>query len=102
MVLAEVATICERGGFPDKLISQELEAIGEASDVVPIDSSIAIGAAHALTELRDLARERKAPLPGLSDALVLATARIERTGVLTGDPHFRSLPETIWIGDESA
>lgn len=99
VVLAEVAIICKRDGFADQLVSEELAAIGEASRVVQIDSSIVLAAAHALTELRAAARDRKLTLPGLGDALILATARGEGTGVLTGDPHFRSFPETVWIGD---
>ena len=98
VVLAEFAAACHRDGFTDDVILGELAAIREASDIVPIDASIALGAAHAMTELRESARVRKLGLPGLVDSIVLATARSERASILTGDPHFDALPETIWIG----
>ena len=98
VVLAEIAHVCHRDGFSDGLIRAELQAIREASSVIPIDSSIAVGAAHALAELRTYARTHKLGPPGLGDGLVLATARREATSILTGDPHFQDLSETIWIG----
>lgn len=98
VVLAEFASECVRDGFRDELILAELAAIHEASDVVPIDSSIALGAARALEELRNAAKVRKIGVPGLGDAIVLATARREGASILTADPHFSPLPETVWIG----
>lgn len=98
VVLAEFASACRRDGLSDDTILGELAAIQEASDIVPIDTSIALGAAHVLTELRDFSRKRKIGLPGLVDSVVLATARRERTSLLTGDPHFEAFPETVWIG----
>ena len=35
--------------------------------------------------------------PSLSDGLVLGTARLKDAKVVTADPHFKELPETIWI-----
>jgi len=97
IVLAEVAGACHRTGLSDDIVALELSAIREASTLVPIDSGIAIGATHAFDELRSLARERRIPLPGLADALILATAREGRSRLLTGDLHFRDLPETVWL-----
>ncbi len=34
---------------------------------------------------------------GLADAFVLATARSKGFKVLTGDPHFKAIPEAIMI-----
>lgn len=97
IVLAEVARACHRVGLSDTIVELELSAIGEASAIVPIGPDQAIAAAHALDELRSRARDRKMPLPGLADALILATAREERSRLLTGDPHFQDLPETVWL-----
>jgi len=36
-------------------------------------------------------------VPSLFDGLVLGTARLKDTKVVTADPHFKDLPETIWI-----
>jgi predicted nucleic acid-binding protein len=35
--------------------------------------------------------------PSLFDAIPLAAARLLRAKILTGDEHFRNLPETIWM-----
>lgn len=97
IVLAEIASKCVKDGIPDPVVLQELRAIREASEVVPLDDSIAIAGAHTVVELRRAAREQRLPLPGLADGLVLATARLSRARLLTGDPHFRSCPETVWM-----
>jgi len=98
IVLAEVAAMCVRDGFEDRIVSEELESIRECSVIVPIDEPLAIAGAHAAAELRARARARRLPLPGLADGLVLATARGSHSHLLSGDPHFQELPETIWLG----
>ena len=98
IVLAEVASMCVRSRLDDPMIEQELEAIREASVIVPIGERIAISGARIAEELRANARNRRIPIPGLADALVLATARTSQSGLLSGDPHFLGCPETIWLG----
>ena len=98
IVLAEVAAICSRDGLRESVISEQLQAIHESSEVVPIDDGIAIAGARIARELRISSRVRKIPVPGLADGLVLATARMFRSRLLTGDPHFRECPETVWLG----
>ena len=98
IVLAEVAAKCVRDGLPDRRVREALRAIREASAIAPIDDETAVGAAHALQELRAHARGSKLPPPGLADGLVLATARRSNARLLTGDPHFRPCPETLWLG----
>jgi len=97
IVMAEVASMCVRDRFDDRVIEGELESIRESSVIVPIDDRIAISGAHVAEELRASARARRIPLPGLADALVLATARESHSGLLSGDPHFRDSPETVWL-----
>jgi predicted nucleic acid-binding protein len=98
IVIAEVASMCVRDRFDDRIIEGELESIRESSVIVPIDDGIAISGAHLAEELRESARVRRIPLPGLADALVLATARKSHSSLLSGDPHFRDCPETVWFG----
>jgi predicted nucleic acid-binding protein len=98
IVMAEVASMCVRDRFDDRTIEGELESIRESSVIVPIDDSIAISGAHVVEELRANARARRVPLPGLADALVLATARKLHSGLLSGAAHFRDCPETVWLG----
>ncbi|HTT45774.1 MAG TPA: PIN domain-containing protein [Thermoplasmata archaeon] len=98
IVLAEVAAMCVRDGFEDHVVAAELESIRESSVIVPIDEKLAIAGAHAVAELRASARAKRIPLPGLADGLVLATARTTHSSLLSGDPHFRECPETVWLG----
>ncbi len=74
-------------------------AITQSTEVVEIDISTAEESANAPLRLAVRAREEGLETPGLGDAIVLATARTNNAAVLTGDPHFRGLPETVWIGE---
>ncbi|MCI4348547.1 MAG: PIN domain-containing protein [Thermoplasmata archaeon] len=96
-VLAEVAHWCLRDGLDENTVRRELRGMGESSTIVPIDPELAIGGSRAQIELRERARAMHLPVPGLGDGLVLATARALRSRVLTGDPHFRGLRETLWL-----
>jgi predicted nucleic acid-binding protein len=97
IVLAEVVSKCLREGLDDPTLWEILRSIGEASLDAPIDGHIAFAAARATEELRREARREGRPLPALADGLVLATARSVDSRWLTGDPHFRSCPETLWL-----
>jgi hypothetical protein len=35
--------------------------------------------------------------PSLFEAIVQSTAKISQCKIVTGDEHFKNLPETIWI-----
>ena len=67
-------------------------AIESNSTVPEVDSTLARMAADAHAE----GKKRHSDF-GLADAFVLATARSRNSKVLTGDPHFRGLPETVMI-----
>ena len=97
IVLAELAGALHRNGLSDDLIAQELVAIRETSQILPIEANVSIAAAHALDEHRSRAKHRRIAVPGIVDALILATAREQNAGLLTGDPHFQDFPETIWV-----
>jgi predicted nucleic acid-binding protein len=97
VVLGEVALACVTDGMSDPVIAQELEAIHETSEVVPIDDTIAVAGAYATNELRQRARSAGLPTPGLADGLILATARGLGSRLLTGDRHFRDFRETLWL-----
>lgn len=97
VALAEVASVAVRSGLSDAQIRDELRFVAEGSRIVPIDGRLAVVAARALPELRESARARGLRTPGLSDALVLATARVLGAKLLTGDRHFHSCSETVWL-----
>ncbi len=86
-------------GEDQRLIHTWLQSISEATQLVEVDIESAEESARAALELARKARDGGLGTPGLGDAIVLATARICRAQVLTGDPHFKGLPETQWLGE---
>jgi predicted nucleic acid-binding protein len=97
-VLAEIARKYLREGVDEKSVSSRLETITAASNIAHIDSELALEAAICFLELVTNARRLKLKSPSLFDAIVLATGRLLKSKIVTGDEHFRSLPETLWVG----
>jgi predicted nucleic acid-binding protein len=97
LVLAEVARKLARDKIRSRLVRRKVEDISTLSQVVPITIEIASGVFEADRELRRNAKSRQLESPGLSDAVILSTARSLHGLVLTGDPHFAALPETLWL-----
>ena len=96
-VLAETARKFLREGTDEKTINTWLEIITATSVITQIDSAIALEAAKYQLELYQQAKISKQNTPSLFDAIVYATARINQCKIITGDEHFKNLPETIWI-----
>ncbi len=96
-VLAELARKYLREKVPERLIREKLSAVQGASHVLPITPELAMSASKAYLELVETARKRRLRTPSLFDGLVLGAARLHQAKVVTGDPHFQSLPETIWL-----
>ncbi len=66
--------------------------IKSRSALVPLTEEVAVEAAKA-----DVAMKREVQGWGLADSVVLSTARNRNGKVVTGDPHFRGLPEAYMI-----
>lgn len=96
-VLAEIARKYIREGVEDKIVNTRLEQIIGASNITYLDAELALESARCYLELADNARKNKLNSPSLFDAIVLATGRSLESKILTGDEHFRFLPETVWI-----
>ena len=96
-VLAEIARKYLREGVDSQIIGQRLNEIVEASNIICIDAKLAGNAAKCYLELETNAKKLKLDRPNLFDAIVLATSRLLKSKVLTGDQHFKNLPETIWV-----
>ncbi|HEV2119895.1 MAG TPA: PIN domain-containing protein [Candidatus Bathyarchaeia archaeon] len=96
-VLAELARKYFRERSPEKLVRERLTAIHGASQVLRISSELAVQGSKAYLDLFERAKKRKLQSPSLFDGLVLGAARLHDARVVTGDPHFEDLPETIWI-----
>jgi predicted nucleic acid-binding protein len=96
-VLAEVARKYVREGNETKLVDQRLEEIVEASSIICLDAKLAVNAAKSYLELEVNAKKSKLNRPSLFDAIMLAAGRSLECSIITGDQHFKNLPETIWI-----
>lgn len=96
-VLAELSRKYLREKFPERLVRERLLAVQGASHVLPITPELAMSASKAYLELVETARKRRLRSPSLFDGLVLGAARQQEAKVVTGDPHFKDLPETIWL-----
>jgi len=97
VVLAEIARKYMREGFDVNIVKARLELISANSSITYLDSRLALESAKCYLELRDNAQKRKLNNPSLFDAIVLATSRVLKAKLLTGDLHFKPLSETIWI-----
>ncbi len=96
-VLAEAARKFLREGTDENTINTWLEIITDSSIISQIDSATALEAAKCQLELAKKAKISKQNTPSLFDGIVLATTRINQCKIITGDEHFKNLPETIWI-----
>lgn len=99
IVLAEISRKYFREGAREQTIRSRLTTISQSSELSQLDEAIAIESGKAYLEIFERAKKSKERNPSLFDAIVLATARVNNAGVLTGDIHFRDLPETIWLED---
>jgi predicted nucleic acid-binding protein len=97
-VLAETARKFHREGTDEKTIDRWIEIITNASTVVPINSAIALQAAKCYTELAREAKNLGQNTPSLFDAIVYATAKVNGCKIITGDEHFKSLSDVLWVG----
>jgi predicted nucleic acid-binding protein len=100
IVLAEISRKYFRERASEKVIQSRLRTISESSEIITIDETLALETGKAYLEMANRVTRMSlgSGKPSLSDAIVLAITRRNRAKVLTGDLHFRGLPETIWLG----
>ncbi len=96
-VLAEIARKYLREGVEESIVKARLEQITAASKITYLDAKTAMESAKCYIELQEKARQSDLNTPSLFDAIILATGRVLKSKILTGDEHFKSLPETVWI-----
>lgn len=99
IVLAEVSRKLFRDGLDRETLQAQLSLMLSLSTVADLDLDVALEVPRADRDLRASARNQGLDNPGLADAVILATVRERGGKVLTGDRHFRELPETEWLGD---
>ena len=96
-VLAELARKYTRENVPEKTVRERLEMLHNVSHILHITPEIALLAAQAYADLSIKAKQEHLNLPSLFDGIVLGATRAKEAVVVTGDPHFRNLEETMWI-----
>jgi predicted nucleic acid-binding protein len=93
IVIAELSAKYHKEGwdFWDK----DLQFIMSKSVIFDLTLEIASSAGKTRKDLR-----KEKPNFGLADAIILETGKSINAPVLTGDPHFKGLSNTIFIGEE--
>ncbi len=81
----------------EKIVRERLAIVQATSRIVHNTPELAVSASQAYFELHDWTKKAKLSSPSLFDGIVLGAARLKGAKVLTGDPHFKDLPETIWV-----
>jgi predicted nucleic acid-binding protein len=88
ITIAEAVRYFIADGQDNATIRTCLDDIRTRSTIVPVDENIAVAAG----------RLKKREVAGIADSIILATARNGDHRVVTGDPHFRDLPEAVYLG----
>jgi predicted nucleic acid-binding protein len=97
VVVAEVARKYVRDKIDDNIVKVRLQQIGENSKVVYLSSKLAFDSAKCYSELLEHSKKNRLNTPSLTDAIILATARMFGAKVLSGDQHFKPFGEAIWV-----
>jgi predicted nucleic acid-binding protein len=97
IVFAEISRKYHREQLEPKTVRARLETISSTTIVTGIDTNLALRVGPAYVELAKRAKLEHLDTPSLFDAIILATAREFGSSVVTGDEHFRGLPETIFL-----
>ncbi|MDP2797576.1 MAG: PIN domain-containing protein [Methanoregula sp.] len=88
ITIAEVAQKYSSHG--EKTVESRINDMLRRSPMIPVDRKIATMAGML---------RHKEIQGGIADAIILATARIGHHTIVTGDQHFRDLPDVVFIGD---
>jgi predicted nucleic acid-binding protein len=99
IVLAEIARKYIKEGFSEGGVRKRLFFIASKSLLTEISIELAIEAGKAYMQLLKKAKKEDLDTPSLADAIILASARTQNLGIVTGDPHFKGLKEVEYIGD---
>jgi predicted nucleic acid-binding protein len=97
IVLAEIARKYIREGVDDKTVNTRLEQISANSNIISLYPKLAVKAAKCYLEIAEQARKNKLNTPSLTDAIILASTRELNAKILTGDLHFKVMPDVLWI-----
>jgi len=93
--LAEISRKYLREKVEETKVRSRLQTVRSTTLVSSVDIEVAVQTGRAFLELAEKARREKRKPPSLFYAIVLATARVYDSRVITGDEHLQELPETI-------
>jgi predicted nucleic acid-binding protein len=82
----------EEGRRSEREMQHHFQFIESVTEIVPLDTSLALKAGE--TDFLMKKRIRNWPL---ADSIIYATARSRAAQVVTGDPHFRGLEDTLLL-----
>lgn len=92
IVIAELSVKYHKENW--KFWDEDLQFIMTKSIIFDLTIEIASKAGETRMKMR-----KKMPNFGLADAIILETGNKIKAPILTGDPHFKKLPNVIFIGD---
>ena len=90
-VIAEIFSKSVRTDGQDKA-RERADFIVDRCVLIQTDENIAVEAGRLHGEMKPKARDF-----GLADAFILASARSKGAKVVTGDPHFKDLDDTVFL-----
>ena len=97
VVLAEISRKYHKEKMDVETVRARLETISSTTIITGVDVKLALRAGATYLELVEKAKRERLRTPSLFDAIVLATAQEYDSSLVTGDEHFGSLPETIFL-----
>ena len=71
---------------------EDLNFITTRTSLIPVDRSITLLAGEINHTQKKISKDW-----GMADSIILATARSASAKIVTGDPHFKGLPDAILI-----
>ena len=87
-----LAELSEKYKRENKDFSEDFDFIVSKSEIIGLSADIALAAGAINFE-----NKKKTKNWGMSDSIILATARISNAKVVTGDEHFRNFNEAAMI-----
>ena len=78
--------------------NQPLPLTVAPTDIISVVYDLTMEIANLAGRTRKIMKESR-PRFGLADAIIFETGQAVNAPVVTGDPHFKGLPDVIYIGN---